>query len=223
MKVSDIEIISILKEDIFGSIVHGRVNGQEVICRNYSEARNFVAGFIARILAKNESNILSKSASIDKNKVPVILFSGKGFHCRSYIPGKALSSNPQNASSYYDKARELVNELHHNGIIHNDLEKPQNWIVNEQGDPAIVDFQLSLFFNNRSNKLFSIGKQEDIRHLYKNKKRYCCEGMTVEELENADKKHLLSILVMRYIKPIYNFVTRKIMNYSDRANSKYSR
>jgi serine/threonine protein kinase len=223
MRFADFEILSTLKEDIFGTTTCVRMDSNTFVCRNYSQARNIFFRVIASYLAKREAMILKKASIIDEGKIPRLIYFGNGILCRSYIPGQSLRANPNVNSLFYVKARQILDELHDIGVIHNDLEKPENWLVTDDGNPAIIDFQLSVFFSNRNNKLYLIGKQEDIRHLYKNKKRFCTSMLTDEELRIVNMKHPIDIFFMNYIKPIYEFVTRRVLRYSDRDHSKYSR
>ena len=39
--------------------------------------------------------------------------------------------------------------LHQQGIVHNDLEKPENWIVMDNGEPGLIDFQLAKYFSKK--------------------------------------------------------------------------
>lgn len=223
MKFSDFEIISVLKEDVFGTVSCVRLNGDTLICRNYSQAKNVFTRAIAFILAKREAKILEKASAIGQSRVPRLLYFGNGILCRTYIPGKSLRMHQDPASSFYTEARGLLEELHDLGIVHNDLQKPENWLVTESGGAAIIDFQLAVFFENPRNKLLLIGKREDIRHLYKNKKRFNAGELSDEELQIINSKHPVNKVFMDYFKPVYDFITRKVLRYSDHDNSKFSR
>ncbi len=223
MKFSDFEIISILKEDVFGSVSHVGLNGNTFICRNYSQARNVFTRAVAYILAKREAEILKEASAIGASRVPKLLYFGNGILCRTYIPGKSLRVHQNPDESFYTEAHQLLEELHNLGIVHNDLQKPENWLVTESGGAAIIDFQLAVAFKNPRNRLLAIGKREDIRHLYKNKKRFCPDRLNDEELLIINSKHPVNKVFMDYFKPVYDFITRKVLRYSDHDNSKFSR
>jgi RIO-like serine/threonine protein kinase len=223
MKFSDFEIISVLKEDVFGTVSRVGLNGDTFVCRNYSRARNIFTRAVAYILARREAAILRKASPIGASRIPKLLYFGNGILCRTYIPGKSLRVHQNPDASFYVDARRLLEELHGLGIIHNDLQKPENWLVTESGGAAIIDFQLAVAFKNPQNRLFTIGKLEDIRHLYKNKKRFYAQGLSDEELHIINSKHPVNKIFMDYFKPVYDFITRKVLRYTDHDNSRFSR
>ncbi len=221
MKYSDLTILKTLKEDIFGTITLAQVDGAEVICRSYFKARNMLARYVAYFLARRESRILKRLESIPGDKVPKFVHFGNGICVRSSIDGKSLRDQPASCEKFYAQAYEILNQMHSQGVVHNDLEKPENWLVTKDNGAAIVDFQLAVHFASMS-KLFHLARREDIRHLVKNKERFYPEGLTDAE-RIILKKPKIARANMKYLKPIYNFITRKILNYSDRKHSKYSR
>jgi len=118
--------------------------------------------------------------------------------------------------------KKLLDSLHSGGIVHNDIEKPENWLVTEENDPAIIDFQLACYFPKKG-KIFRICAKEDRRHLLKQKARYSPETLTEEEKILLAQKTLPSRIWAKIFKPVYTFITRTILRYSDRSNSQYSR
>jgi hypothetical protein len=87
---------------------------------------------------------------------------------------------------------------------------------------GIIDFQLA-FYSKKRGKIFHWCVGEDIRHLVKQKNRYSRENMSEEELQILKNKSGFGRFWSNRVKPVYNFITRKIFNYSDREHSKYSR
>jgi serine/threonine protein kinase len=117
----------------------------------------------------------------------------------------------------------LLEHLHGAGVIHNDLEKPENWLVTPDGGAAIVDFQVAMRFAGSGSCLFRLGAREDVRHLLKNKRRFCAQGLTAEERSVVERKSGLARFNARFVKPLYRFVTRRLLGTSDRERSAGSR
>ncbi len=223
MKHSDLKLLRVLKEDIFGTITHVEIegDGRQAICRNVSGANPFVR-CIAYFLAGREAAVLKKLSSIEGDRVPKLIYFGNGICVRSYIEGDSLRKINASDLKYYDSAREILGEIHALGVVHNDLEKPENWLVTKDNVAAIIDFQLACFFRKKG-LLYRLAQREDIRHAVKNKKRYCASGLSEEERNILENKSYIARLILAYFKPIYNYITRRILGYSDRDNSRYSR
>ena len=64
---------------------------------------------------------------------------------------------PQGDLAYFRQARRLLQQLHRRGIAHNDLAKEANWLVQADGSPGIIDFQLAVIGRPRSRGSFGGG------------------------------------------------------------------
>src|SRR5690606_15314559 len=70
---------------------------------------------------------------------------------RSYMAGDAMYQRPPRGDlAYFRRARRLLQRLHRSGVAHNDLAKEANWLVLEDGRPALIDFQLAVRGRPRS-------------------------------------------------------------------------
>ena len=141
---------------------------------------------------------------------------------RSYIEGSSLKESRIKCQGYYTEAQRLIGRIHELGVVHNDLEKPENWLVTDKGLPAIVDFQIA-FFLPKKGAIYRVAAREDVRHLVKQKSRFFPENLSEEEKAILRQKSLFARVWDRTFKPVYHFITRKLLGYSDRGNSKYSR
>jgi serine/threonine protein kinase len=222
MQYSDFTIITALKKDIFGKIELAKTDdGRKVIIRNWRCSNLFVRP-IAYYLALREKRILKILDTFDTERIPQLIYFGNGLLIRSYIEGKSLKESKIQSAEYYSRARELLGRIHAKGVVHNDLEKPENWLVTEDDSPAIVDFQIAFFFPKKG-PVYNVAAREDVRHLIKQKSRFFAEDLSLEEKDVLRQKSIPARIWNRTFKPIYNFITRKILRYSDRQNSKYSR
>ena len=98
------------------------------------------------------------------------------------------------------------------------LEPPLYLLVCEDGSPGFVDFQLGWFSPGRG-RWFRRLAYEDLRHLLKHKRTYCPENLTRRELAILANPSLLSRINRRTIKPLYLFVTRRLLGWSDREGA----
>ena len=218
----DLTVIKVLKKDIFGKIELAKLTDNSlVICRNYSCAKFYGRPF-ASYLAYRERKILKIIEHLNSGNLPRLIHHEKGWHVRSYVEGVPLNQRQIKDAIYYENAKKVLNSIHSCGVVHNDIEKPENWLVIGENNAGIIDFQLALFFPNKG-KLFRTFAKEDLRHLIKQKARFCPEHLTGEEKVILGNKTFPARIWMKYFKPIYNFVTRRILGYSDRSRSQYSR
>lgn len=221
MKPSELKLIATLKEDAFGKIELREMDGARVICRDYS-GTGFFAGMLAGYLAHREARALRALQALNDDRLPRLLYCGDYMCIRSYIEGVPLKEGRAATPAFYTNARELLDKMHAAGVVHNDLEKPENWLMIDDRVAGIIDFQLA-HHSKKRGMIYRWCVGEDIRHLVKQKKRYARESMTEEERQILKNKSGFGCFWSDRVKPVYNFITRKIFHYSDREHSKYSR
>jgi RIO-like serine/threonine protein kinase len=215
-------VLKPMKIDIFGKIeLAMSQDGRLMVIRDWRGSNIFLKP-IAFLLAAREKKIITCLESLNDRRIPKPLYFGKGTLIRSYIEGSSLKESRIQDQSYYREARQLLDRIHAMGVVHNDLEKPENWLVTEDASPAIIDFQLACFFPKKGI-LFKIAAREDMRHLVKQKARFCPASLSGKDKEILRRKSNFTRIWSRIVKPVYNFITRKILRYSDRLNSMYSR
>ncbi|MCG8550363.1 MAG: hypothetical protein MI799_08180 [Desulfobacterales bacterium] len=103
-----------------------------------------------------------------------------------YMDGMVLGAGDLDHAvsvDYFTACEKLLHAIHGKGVVHLDLRRGSNWIIQPDGTPGIIDFQSSLLVNllpgPLKNFLFSI----DYSGLYKMWNRKC-----VEELDPDRKK-----------------------------------
>ncbi|QIB35441.1 serine/threonine protein kinase [Ancylobacter pratisalsi] len=211
------ELDSVLKRDIFSTIERGMWHddaGQAfpAVRRNYAEVAWWVKP-LARHFAHREARALRRAEG-GGHTVPVYALE-EGHLVRGFVDGVPLQiARPYGDVAYFASARRGLREIHRRRIAHNDLAKPQNWLYAADGRAVLMDFQLAVCFNRRS-KLFRIAAYEDIRHLLKQKRSYCRDALTASERRILARKSLFNRIWMNTGKRVYNFVTRRLLNYHD--------
>ena len=134
---------------------------------------------------------------------------------RSYMEGAAMYQRPPHGDlAYFQRARRLLQQLHRRGLAHNDLAKEANWLVLTDGTPAIIDFQLATRGQSRSRWMRLLAR-EDLRHLLKHKRTYCPDALTPVERRVLKRHSWLREVWFATGKPVYRFVTRKLLKWED--------
>lgn len=134
---------------------------------------------------------------------------------RSYLDGAAMYQRPPRGDlAYFRRARRLLQQLHRCGIAHNDLAKEANWLVLADGAPAVIDFQLAVRGRPRSRWMRLLAR-EDLRHLLKHKRTYCPQALTPVERRLLKRHSWLREAWFATGKPVYRFVTRRILHWED--------
>jgi hypothetical protein len=211
--------IRVLKADLFGRVeqVHLSERGAQILAvrRDIAAARWWVR-WLARSLARREQKALGVLHEVDA--LPRALGQDRGASLRSWLEGEPMQVAKPQSVEYYAKARRLLVQLHRRGVTHNDLAKEPNWLVTPMGEPALIDFQLASVHKRRS-KAFRIKGREDLRHLLKHKRTYCPESLTEREKRILARKSWPSRVWMRVGKPVYLFVTRRVLRWEDREGA----
>ena len=116
--------------------------------------------------------------------------------------------------AYFHAARRLLRQVHRLGVVHNDLAKEANWLVLDDGTPALVDFQLAARGDPRSRWMRLLAR-EDLRHLLKHKRTYCPGALTPVERRVLRRRSWVRELWFATGKPVYRFVTRRVLHWED--------
>ena len=207
--------MQLLKSDLFGSVWRNGERGREFVLRDTGKARWWLA-WLGKRLCRREARALARLDGL--TGTPRLIEENATGLRREWIEGRPMQvARPRNAD-YYRAARRLVSALHRRGVAHNDLAKETNWLVTPTGQPAIVDFQLALV-SRRRGRLFRSLAREDLRHLLKHKRGYCPECLTARERQILARPAAISRLWMATGKPVYTFITRRLLGWSDREGA----
>jgi RIO-like serine/threonine protein kinase len=204
--------IKTLKADSFGRIVLMRGAQGEFVRRDL-----LVTPWWLRLpawwLARREARALRKLQG--QPAVPQLL-GWNGVHLdRSFLDGAAMYLRPPRGDiAYFRAARRLLQQVHRRGVAHNDLAKEANWLVQQDGSPALIDFQLATLGNPRSPTMRLLAR-DDLRHLLKHKRMYCREQLTPVERRILARHSWLRNLWFRTGKPAYRFITRRLLKWED--------
>ena len=204
--------ITVYKADSFGRILLVQEAGGRFIRRDLSVTPWWLR-LPAWWLARREARALA--ALGDMPATPRLLrWDGVQLE-RSFMDGAAMFKRPPHQDlAYFRQARRLLQQLHRRGIVHNDLAKEANWLVQADGSPGIIDFQLAMLGQPRARWMRLLAR-EDLRHLLKHKRTYCPQAITPVERRVLKRRSWLRELWFATGKPVYRFVTRKLLHWED--------
>ncbi len=205
----------LLKKDLFGEVWLNHSGDDSTILRDTRSAHWWVR-WLARFLLRREAAGLAALDGIDG--VPALIRYDKSQLTRSFLAGAPMHLSRPTDKAYFDNAARLLRRMHRAGVVHNDLAKEPNLLVRDDGSAAFIDFQLA-WHSVRRGRLFRIAAREDIRHLLKHKRTYCPGELTQRELDILARPSGLSRAWMGLFKPVYLFVTRRIIGWSDREGA----
>lgn len=205
----------LLKKDIFGRTELICADGVRRVRRDAGSAARW-ARPVARALLRAEAGALAVLEGTDG--VPALVESGRDWLEREYLHGKPMQEARPEDAAYFKEAARLLRHIHRCGIVHNDLAKEPNLLVRTDGSPAIVDFQLARYWPGRG-KLFRILAREDLRHLLKHKRTYCADHLTHREKAILGNPSAIARIWKATGKPVYWFVTRRLMGWEDREGA----
>ena len=204
-----------LKKDIFGTTGLVR-SGDDLIVRRDARVASNTVKWIARMLLAREARALAVLAGMEG--IPLLLRVDRETLDRSYIDGLPMQEGKPTDPRYFRAAARLLRQIHRQNVVHNDLAKEPNLLITATQQAAIIDFQLAWFAPKRG-RLFRILAREDIRHLLKHKRTYCPEHLTRREHEILNNPSVLARVWMQTGKPVYLFVTRRILGWQDREGA----
>lgn len=202
------------KRDIFSETISGTLEGIPdfpVVLRKLDGVPLY-ARPIAWFLARKEIKGLRAVQGIQGT--PVLVRVDKSGLLRSWTQGTPLQLAKPTDPAWYRDAKRLLREMRRAGVTHNDIAKPQNWLMTPEGRAAVIDFQLASVHRRRGT-LFRTMAREDLRHLLKQKRAYAPNLLTASEHRMLATKALPARIWMATGKRLYNFITRRLMNWSD--------
>ena len=202
------------KRDIFSETISGELEGVPdfpVVLRKLDGVPAY-ARPIAWALARKEIRALKAVQGIEG--CPVLVRADRTGLLRSWTRGTPLQLAKPADAAWYRDAKRLLREMRRAGVTHNDIAKPQNWLRTPEGRAAVIDFQLASV-HRRRGQLFRVMAREDLRHLLKQKRAYAPDLLTPSEHRMLAQKALPARIWMATGKRAYNFITRRLMNWSD--------
>ena len=206
---------TLLKKDLFGEVRHRPGPGGGTITRDTGPARAWIRWFARRLL-RREARVLAALGGIDG--VPALIDVRVDELARSFLPGRPLHEARPTEPAFFREALRLLRRLHAGNVAHNDLAKEPNILVLASGRPGFIDFQVA-WAPSRRGRLFRLLAYEDLRHLLKHKRTYCPHALSGRQLRILAAPSPPSRLYRQTVKPVYLFVTRRLLGWADREGA----
>ena len=137
----------------------------------------------------------------------------------AYIEGTDLGERPALPQDLFDRLAAAVRQIHARNLVHFDLHKPGNILVDRAGRPHIIDFQLSLHLGDRcllsrwlSTRFRRRLQTYDIYHVYKHKRRLQPQLLTEAERQ-LSQDHSLPLRIHRAVAKPYKRIRRACLRY----------
>ena len=205
---------AVLKRDLFSETHKGHMADapETPIIRRIVTASPWWTRPLAWLLAKREIGALRAVSGIEGTPQLVSVDADGLF--RLWSEGEPLHIGRPATREWYRDAFRILRSLRRAGITHNDLAKPQNWLMTPDGRAAVIDFQLASR-HRRRGALYRVMAYEDFRHLLKQMRAFAPELMTPTAWRILGRRSLPSRIWMATGKKLYNAVTRGIFHWSD--------
>ena len=136
---------------------------------------------------------------------------------RGWMEGEPLWSVSRLPEDFFERLEDLVRDLHDRGVCHNDLHKEPNVLVDPDGRPALVDFQLASV-HPRGGSSLATRAGEDMRQVAKHRERYTRHTGRALDAAGSRRRKRRSLLAGTWMlcgKPVYNFVVRGVLGRKD--------
>lgn len=215
----------VLKRDALGRVELVEVGGEWRVRRVACGGRLPLSAWVARKLLARERRALAALRGLEG--VPPLLEQAPQVDVleRGRLPGEPLHRAKELPLDFFERLEALVRAMHARGVAHNDLHKEQNVIVLPDGAPGLIDFQLASV-HRLPSRLLERRALDDLRHIAKHRRRYLRFARVVDarvapppELlaapPRAPQRRGIARVWRVTGKPLYNFVTRRVLGRRD--------
>ncbi len=168
------------------------------VIKDFTPCNALIKNTYGRYITRREFSVLSRLQGI--HGVPEKPFLLDAFAlCYIYIPGTTLKDARKKyiSAEFFQALEKLVFEMHDRNVVHLDIRYMRNILLCEDGRPALLDFQSSLFLDRVPHPVHRYLKLVDISGVYK------CWQKTNPESIDAER-----LAVLHYIekkRPLWIF------------------
>lgn len=223
MEPGKIEVVRELKDDAFARTQLVRQDGRLWLRKQY-RFRVPLGGLLtplARHWTRHEIEMGRALAGIEGVPGAPVPLSETCF-LRPWIEGRDLREHEREGGAlsdrFFDELLALVQAIHRRDVAYADLQKKDNIIVGDEGRPHLIDFQISLRrYRGRSGvrRRWSAwwvrhSQADDLRHLFKHKRRLRPDLITPDEEARSRKRSPVSwlkrIVYAKTLRPLKRLV-----------------
>jgi serine/threonine protein kinase len=216
----------------------GALESDQILVKVYHTDRlgPIPLGWLGRLLCRRESHYLERLAGIAG--VPQLLgrFGESGL-IREFVPGAhlrewAYGRQERPPADFFPRLAAILAQVHARGMAHNDLSKPENVVVDLEGGPILIDFQIALGPERPAwgplgwlqRRLLQYQQKVDRYHLGKLHRRYRPGDFTETEQEFARRSKGLILqfhgrFLRRPYRAVRHFLLRRFLLAETTAGS----
>ncbi len=175
-------------------------------------------GWVGRLVTRNE--VCNRRRCRGIAEVPQVLDRPHPNVCvYEYIEAVDLGPKPVLSPDYFDRLLAAIRVVHARQVVHLDLHKPGNILVDRDGCPRLIDFQISMHIGDRallskwlSRKFRTWLQSYDIYHICKHKRRLQPDRLTESE-ERLSRNHSWPLRVHRALIKPYRRIRHASLRY----------
>jgi hypothetical protein len=190
----DYRVETVLKHDSWAATaLYAGPGGERIICKfnRVQPAFGLPMAWLGRMLAKREAGFLRRLADVelipdDLGPVTVAGQRVASAGARRYVEGEAFRDGSDVRAAFFVELRCLLDAVHASDMAYVDLHKRENIVIDRDGRPHLVDFQVSLGAWPGNRWLVRKLQEMDDYHFRKHYARCLPETLTPEEL----RRHL---------------------------------
>ena len=198
----------ILKHDSWAATaIYRNDDGQRIICKfNRSEpAFGIPLAWAGRRLAAREAWFLRRLADVElvPNDLGVVTTDGRRLAnavARSYVEGEAYRRDEQTSPRFFEELESLLLTMHARRMAYVDLHKRENIIIDPDGRPHLIDFQVCFALSetwpgNGRFARYCLAKLQEIDIYHFNKHLANCQSqwMTSESRPTVELPRIIKI------------------------------
>lgn len=120
---------------------------------------------------------------------------GRTGFVHAFVPGHDLRAGERVSDEFFSLLRGILDAVHAKGMAYVDLEKRENILVDNRGDPCLIDFQISWYWPLRrggrsraARWLLHRCQESDHYHLLKHWRRHRPDQLTDEQVWHSRQK-----------------------------------
>lgn len=197
-----------VKHDFFAATgFYETVDGQRVVLKagRDNDFCGIPLTWLGRWLRDREMRFYQRLRDVPN--IPSVLgpYGRTGF-VLEFVRGQPLQADTRVPDGFFLELRRLVETIHRRGIAYVDMNKKANIILGEDGRPHLVDFQISfdlheLGDNFVTRRVLAWLQREDLYHVAKHHARFRPDGLTAEQVAQAERRSALIRLHRFITKP----------------------
>lgn len=192
--------VSIFKHDFFAATALYQGQSGKIVAK-FGRRIGFIGlpmGWIGRSLVRHEARLYELVDGVPG--IPRFTGRcGKNGFAHEFIEGHELTKGEFVNDTFFDRLTDLIEKLHGKDIAYVDMEKRENILVGDDGNPYLIDFQISWHLRRRhggatwpARIILRVLKDADSYHLLKHRRRQRPDLMTIKEID-ASRRPPLSI------------------------------